>query len=176
MGEQVIIAISREYGSAGHEIAKQIAEDLKLPFYDQILIDELARADFLGNSEENEMLTQTQFDIIKKHAESGESFVIVGRCAEYILKGYKGLISVFVLGDIKQRQKRIMNMYQMNADEAKAAIMYHDRQRQNFHNGYTDIKWGEAKGYDMCVNSSKLGVENTVKVLEEYIQMRIENM
>lgn len=198
MAKQIIVTIGREYGSAGHEIAKQLADRLGLPFYDQNIVDELAnaekldsidarmyddvpknfftRSDLTGKYEtQEEKMSRTEFEIIKKHAEAGESFVIVGRCAEYVLREYPFLVTIFVLGDIKQRQKRIMNLYQMTAEEARAAISFHDKQRQTYHNGYSTTKWGEAKGYDLCVNSSKLGVKNTVAMLESYVRMRWEN-
>ena len=199
MDRQIIVAIGREYGSAGHEIAQQIADDMGLAFYDQQLIDEIAHTEQLDTFDarmfddvpksimsapglgenmepgENKM-AEVQFELIKKHAASGESFVIVGRCAEHILREYPCLVTVFIMGNMKQKQRRIMNLYQMTAEEAKAAIAYHDRQRQTFHNSYSDTKWGEAKGYDLCINSSKLGVKNTTRLLEEYIKLRMEAM
>lgn len=172
MKQQVIISVGREYGSAGHEIARQIAARLELPFYDQnhILPEDV---DFGSDSDAME---QAQFDSIRQHAEAGESFVIVGRCSEYVLRQYPGLITIFVLGDVKQRQKRIMTLYQMDAAEARAAMDHYDKKRQNYHNEHSDTLWGEAKGYDICVNSSRLGVEGTVRVLEDYIRLRMQEM
>ena len=122
MQKQVIISISREYGSAGHEIAEKVAEDLKLPLYDRKLLEKVAeekRVDIsvlekndekqrnvflsrtvkgFSNSVE-EAVAEMQFDFIRKEAAKGESFVVVGRCSEYVLAGHPALVSVFVLGD-----------------------------------------------------------------------------
>ena len=122
MGEQLIISISREYGSGGHEIARKLADRLELAFYDRCMLDEIAEqmnadvSDFhkydekpgnrllsrrVGNHTNSyeEIIAQFQFDYIRKKAESGESFVVVGRCSENVLKDYDCLISVFVTGD-----------------------------------------------------------------------------
>ena len=119
MGEQLIISISREYGSGGHEIARKLADRLELAFYDRCMLDEIAEqmnadvSDFhkydekpgnrllsrrVGNHTNSyeEIIAQFQFDYIRKKAESGESFVVVGRCSENVLKDYDCLISVFV--------------------------------------------------------------------------------
>ena len=111
MGEQLIISISREYGSGGHEIARKLADRLELAFYDRCMLDEIAEqmnadvSDFhkydekpgnrllsrrVGNHTNSyeEIIAQFQFDYIRKKAENGESFVVVGRCSENVLKDY----------------------------------------------------------------------------------------
>ena len=122
MGEQLIVSISREFGSGGHEIARKLADRLGLAFYDRCMLDEIAEqmnadvSDFhkydekpgnrllsrrVGNHTNSyeEIIAQFQFDYIRKKAERGESFVVVGRCSENVLKDYDCLISVFVTGD-----------------------------------------------------------------------------
>ena len=134
MGEQLVISISREFGSGGHEIAAKLAERLDLVFYDRSMLDEIAagmNADAaelhkydekptnrllsrrVGNHTNSyeEIIAQFQFDYIRKKAESGESFVVVGRCSETVLKDYAWLMSVFVTGDKAQKIQRVMERY-----------------------------------------------------------------
>ena len=156
MGEQLIISISREYGSGGHEIARKLADRLELAFYDEII-------------------AQFQFDYIRKKAENGESFVVVGRCSENVLKDYDCLISVFVTGDKEHKIQRVMEHFDLSESEAYTKMRRHDRTRKQYHNRYSEGKWGDATYYDMCINSSPLGIEKTVNVLENYVKERTGN-
>jgi len=199
MEKQLIISISREYGSAGHEIAEHIAEEMGLNFYDRNLLDEIAKEKNMqvANLEKydekprnifssrtvgphtnsyEEIVAEMQFEYIRKKAESGESFVIVGRCAETILKEYEGLISVFVLGDKDIKIKRIMDKYHLDEADAIAKIKRHDRKRKYYHNHYSDSKWGDARLYDLCINSSKLGTIKTASVIRQYIRERSQTI
>ena len=196
MGKQVIISISREYGSGGHEIAKIRAERLGMAFYDRSMLDEIAKAmntdvaelqkydekpvnrllsRRVGNHTNSfeEIIAQIQFDYIQKKAESGESFVVVGRCAETVLRDYECLISVFVTGDREQKVKRVMEQYALSETEAYSKMRRHDRSRKQYHNRYSDAKWGDSRYYDLCINSSPLGIDKTVSVLENYVKQRI---
>lgn len=198
MGKQVIISISREYGSGGHEIARHLAERFNLPMYDHNLLDEIAAGKnvdagklakydelpkqfmtrtvrgFTNSPEEN--VAQLQFDFLRKKAESGESFVVVGRCSETILKDYEGLIPIFVMGDYDCKLERVMERRNFTAKQAAVAINNHDKKRKAYHNRYCDIKWGDSRNYDICINSSRLGIYGTVEALVAYIEKRTENL
>lgn len=195
MSEQLIITVSREFGSAGHEIAEKIAEDLGLKFYDRSMLDEIAgqmninvevlekydekptnimlsrRVGKYSNSME-EILAETQFNFIKEKAESGESFVIVGRCSESVLQDVEGMISIFVIGDKEHKLERVMSKYKLSESEALKKMERHDYKRKRYHNRHSDHKWGDSRFYDICINSSSLDISGTVKVLENYIQER----
>ena len=193
---QTIISISREYGSAGHEIAAKIAEDMGFKLYDRSMLDAIAndmnikvevlekydekprnfmlsrRAGVYSNSME-EILAELQFDFIRKKAEEGESFVIVGRCSDVVLKDFKNLITIFVSGDKASKKARIMELYHLNETEALAKMARHDKKRKQYHNRHTDRKWGDSRHYDVCINSSPLGTEGTTKVVENCIKERM---
>lgn len=195
MKEQTIIAVGREFGSGGHEIAEKIARDLGLKFYDRNMLDEIAagmniqveildkydeqprnifnsrRVGKFSNSME-EILAEIQFDLIRKKAEEGESFVIVGRCSDSVLRGMNGLITIFVSGDKGCKTKRIMRKYRLNETDAIIKMERHDRKRKKYHNRYSDGKWGDSRYYDICINSSPLEIDRTVDVLEYYIDER----
>ncbi len=197
MEKQLIIAISREYGTGGHRVAKVLAEKFGINFYDRRMLEEIAdrknmnvdtlhRYDELpknpfisrtvrgiSNSPE-EIVANFQFDYIREKAESGESFVILGRCAEHVLKDHPGLITVFILGDREDKLKYIENSRKVN-EQAAAAMMYrHDKKRKAYHNYYCPNKWGDARGYDLTVNSSRLGIQETADFLECYVRMRMD--
>lgn len=199
MDRQIIISIGREFGSGGHAIAEIVAKDLGINMYDRNMLDEIAREKgidvdslhrfdekprnpFLSRSvrgysssmEEN--LAQLQFEFIKNKADSGESFVIVGRCAEHVLKDRDSVISIFVLGDKQEKIARVKAKYDLDREEALTKMTRHDKKRKAYHNSYTDSKWGDSRGYDLCVNSSRLGVEGTAKFIESYIEFRKNNM
>ena len=124
----------------------------------------------------NHKVFLAQFDAIKKIANEGPC-VMVGRCADYALEDYKNVINVFIYADMDQRIRRIAQKYDLTDAKAKDIIIKTDKKRASYYNYYTNKEWGDAKGYDLCLNSGKLGVYGTVKVILEYLKVRngIEN-
>lgn len=195
MKDQIIVSIGREYGSAGLEIAKELSKKLEIPLYDRKLLDELAHPrevdsnhyekfdekprKFLfsrtvkghSNSPEDN-LAELQFALIKSKAADGDSFVIVGRCSDHILKDYPGLISIFIRSDdMSNKIKYIMRTYNLNEKKAKKAIECNDKKRSKYYKYYTGGKiWGVSKNYDLCINSSALGIQGTIDLLYDFIQ------
>lgn len=110
-----------------------------------------------------------QFDAIKKIASEGPC-VIVGRCADYALNDLKNCVHIFIYGDEETKTKRIMGKYNVDAAKAKDMCIKKDKQRQSYYNYYSSKKWGRADSYDLCINSSVLGVEGTVKLLVQYVE------
>lgn len=197
MGKQYIISLGREFGSGGHAIAEILAKELDIPMYDRNVLDHIAEEkgmdvasiEKFDEKPKNRLFTrrvaghsssledhvaEMQFDYIKKKADSGESFIIVGRCAETVLKGRDGLISLFILGDRECKTARVMERYNIGREEAMAKMNNHDRKRKQYHNHYSPSKWGDSRTYDLCANSSRLGVEKTAQMLISYIQCRLE--
>lgn len=191
--KQIIITIGREYGSGGHEIGRKLAERLHMSFYDRNILDEiaygknvdaekLAKYDevpktmflsktvrgFSNSPEEN--IAQMQFEYIREKAASGESFVIVGRCADYILKDSEALLSVFITGDYESKLERVMERRNFSAKQAAVTIDRHDKNRKAYHNHYCTTKWGDSRNYDMCINSNILGIDGTVDLLENFVK------
>ena len=110
-----------------------------------------------------------QFDTIKKIADEGPC-VIVGRCADYALADYKNVLNLFIYGNEECKVKRIMEKYSLAEDKARDMIIKKDKQRQSYYNYYSSKKWGRADSYDLCINSSVLGVEGTVKLITQYVE------
>jgi len=96
--------------------------------------------------------------------------VIVGRCADYALADYKNCIHIFIYGNEECKVKRIMKKYDLSEVKAKDMCVKKDKQRQSYYNYYSSKKWGRADSYDLCINSSVLGIEGTVKLIAQYIE------
>lgn len=124
----------------------------------------------------NHKVFLAQFDAIKKIADEGPC-VLVGRCADYALENYKNVVNVFIYADLDARIRRIARIYNLTDAKAKDMILKTDKKRASYYNYYTNKEWAEAKSYDLCLNSSKLGVEGTAKAIKDYVALRnsIEN-
>lgn len=193
--KQIIISVGREFGSGGRFIAEELAKRLNISVYDRHLITEIAEKTGLtpeqiekynenpkkkiisrrvrgySNSIEDNV-AEMQFDFLKEKAKSGESFVVVGRCSETKLKGNPALISFFVLGDLECKIKRVMKIYELSEEDAIDFIRKKDRKRKRYHNYHCAGHWGDSRLYDLCINSSRLGIDKTVDYLESYIKAR----
>lgn len=108
-----------------------------------------------------------QFDTIKKIASEGPC-VIVGRCADYALDDNPNCLSVFIQADMDAKVKRIMSKYDMTEAKAKEAIIKKDKQRSSYYNYYTCKKWGDARSYDLSINTSKLSDEACIDIILAY--------
>ena len=118
----------------------------------------------------NDKLYLLQHKIIKEKAES-ESFVIVGRCADYILKDHPGVVKVFIYADIESRIRRAISRHDIEPARAKQAIIKTDKNRANYYSFYSGQKWGQVENYDLCINTTKLSVDQAVKLITDYISI-----
>ncbi|MBR6670774.1 MAG: cytidylate kinase-like family protein [Ruminococcus sp.] len=194
--EQFIISVGREFGSGGRHIAEELGKRFNIPVYNRHLITEIAEKTGLAHEEiekynespKSKLLSRTvrgysnsiedniaemQFEFIREQAQSGESFVVLGRCSESKLKGHPALISLFVLADMDAKIKRIMELYELSEDKAKAFIDKKDRKRKRYHNYHCSSHWGDSRLYDLSINSTRLGIDGTIDHLESYIRARI---
>lgn len=194
MGRQLIISVGREFGSGGHIVAANLAKHFGLPLLDSNILADIAKEkntseDFLRKYDESarnlffsrtvngfsnspeEVVAQMQFDYIKSKADAGESFVVIGRCSDYILRENPGLVRVFILGDEEAKVKRVMERENLSEDKARGLLEQSDKRRKYFHNTHSDNKWGDSRSYDITVNSSKLGLEGTSELIVKYIEL-----
>lgn len=116
-----------------------------------------------------ESLFQFQAEAIHKAAAEGPC-VFVGRCADYVLRDEPGLVSIFVTADLEERIGRAIQRHQCDHDAARRIIENGESQRATYYNYYTGKKWGLAAGYDLCVNTSKLGIEKTAELIAQFIR------
>lgn len=119
----------------------------------------------------NHKVFLAQFDAIKKIADEGPC-VLVGRCADYALENYDNVVSVFIHADLNSRIRRVVNHYELPDNKGKDMIIKTDKKRASYYNYYTNKRWGDAESYELCLNSSQLGIEGTAKMIEQYVLMK----
>ena len=119
----------------------------------------------------NHKVFLAQFDAIKKIADEGPC-VLVGRCADYALESYPNVVSIFIRADMEDRIRRVATRLDLTDAKAKDLINKTDKKRASYYNYYTNKKWGEAASYELCLNSSELGVQGTAKAIEQYILLK----
>ena len=125
------------------------------------------RSDF---SQEN--LFQFQSDAIRKAASEG-SCVFVGRCADYVLRDMPNVVKVFITASMRSRIDKLLAQRSVTPHQAKRYILDAEEKRASYYNYYTGKKWGAAENYDLCVDSSLLGLVETEKLIAEFIRKRL---
>jgi hypothetical protein len=118
-----------------------------------------------------ESLFQFQSEAIKKAANEG-SCVFVGRCADYVLRNLPNTVSVFVTASMDYRVQQIMNKRHLDEDAARKFIEQGESERATYYNYYTGKKWGAAESYDLCIDSSVLGLVETEKIIAQFIKKK----
>ncbi len=190
--DHVVITVSREYGSGGRYVGRLIADKLGIKFYDKEIITKLAEAtglseEYIENNEQKrdasailnngfymgldnaDELFVKETELIKELA-AKDSCVIIGRCADFILKDEKNVIKVFVYSGMEDKIKRATQIYGYEEDKAKKEIERIDKLRANHYKHYTDKDWKDFSNYDICINSDLLGVEKSADVICDMVK------
>lgn len=198
--EKKIITISREFGSGGRTIGHEVANRLGIPFYDKELVDQIAlESGFApkfveehgehapGNSlfsyafahhgvpgvmnglSTADFLWNIQCSVILQLAEQGPC-VIVGRNADYILKDREDCLHTFIHADTNFRADRIVRLYGEAEKSPEARLQEKDKRRRVNYHHYTGRTWGQAQNYDICLNSSILGIEKCADIIVSLVQ------
>ena len=194
----IVVTISREYGSGGHEIGQKIADDLGLSFYDTQLLKVAAEETglsekFIAENEESiynllltemsslgyafskkekaplDVIYEADKKVIMKLAKT-ESCVIMGHCSDAILTDFPGAFHVFIHADKASRMKRIQYEYGILEKDVEEMIHKKDRAREIYYQIYAKRKWGHIKNYDFTINSATFGIEKTIELIEEAIK------
>lgn len=187
-----VITISRQFGSGGRTIGKEVAEALGIPCYDQELIEKVAEDSGLAKEYVAEQGENTTYSTILANAFSTYSYssgttqdylwniqskvicelvdkgpcVIVGRCADYILKDKADCLKVFIHADMDARADRIVNLYGHKDDSPKKRLIKKDKRRAAYYRFYTDLEWGDVRNYHISLDSSALGIEKCVEIIK----------
>jgi len=180
--KKLIISISRQHGTGGKEIARKVAERLGLKFYDKEEIkkfaiknsliedtysdDELYKFYLSLDAEKDSMIKQAE--TIKMIA-SNEDCVIVGRCADYILKDNANLIKIFLYAPIEYRIDKVKEMYKDTYKEAKKHVNQSDKSRASYYEIIANSKWGDKENYDICLDCS-IGNDKIINIICDYIK------
>ena len=184
-----IITISHEFGSGGRTIGKMVAEKLSIPCYDAELIEEIEKKsgfakDYIKEAGEytsgsffstvfaNRSIASTpegklwklQCQIIRELAKK-ESCVIVGRCADYILRDRTDCLKVFIHADMKFRAARIVEVYGERDETPEQRLRNKDKRRAAYYQFYTDMEWGNLHNYHLVLDSGELGIEQCVDMI-----------
>ena len=120
-----------------------------------------------------ESLFQFQSDAIRKAACEG-SCVFVGRCADYVLRDFKNKVDVFITASMEYRVEQIMNKQHLDREAARKFIEQKEAKRAAYYNYYTGKKWGAAESYDLCIDSSVLGLQQTERIIADFIRMKFD--
>lgn len=183
-----IITINREYGSGGRYVGRLLADALQIPFYDHELITLTAQKTGLSenfieqNEESHSHLSNINFDYnitddifinesktILELAQQGPC-VIVGRCANMILKDTPRVLKVFLYNTDAQKEKRVTTYYGVDSNQASKIIQKINKQRKEYYHHYTHQTWNDLKNYDLCINADQVGIENTVTLLQSIVK------
>ena len=179
MKEQIIITIGREMGIACYDKKRLVEGTAKISGMNKNYVKKLDEkpAGFpfsgrIGGFEESpeSNVARKTFEYIRQIADSGESCVIVGRCADSVLGGNPNVIRVFVVGDDAEKNKRLANIQQITLEEADQERRETDKFRRTYHNFYSETKWGDSRAYDLIVNSSRLGIQGTADFIVKFAE------
>lgn len=119
----------------------------------------------------NHKVFLAQFDAIKKIASEGPC-ILVGRCADYALEEFDNVLTVFIHAKMEARIRRIARIYNLTDAKAKEMIQKTDKQRSSYYNYYTNKKWSDAESYDVCLDSSVLGIEGTAEAIKQLVAIK----
>lgn len=203
MAMNKIITISRQYGSGGREVGKQLAEHFEIPFYDNEIIsnaakesgfsesafkraEEKATNSFLysiamgmsayGNMDMgfstmsvDEQLFLAETKVIRRFAQDG-ACVIVGRCADYVLKDMPNVVNLFVHAGMESRIRRATEVYGLEKPKAEENILKFDKRRSNYYSFHTGKKWGDLTNYDITLRSDLGGIKHAVETVVKYLE------
>ena len=198
------ICIGRQLGSGGHDIARMLALDFGAKYYDRELLNLAAKEsgfsekffeqnderrgifrslfhmhaspmpdNMYQNNFSQESLFKFQSDAIQKAASEG-SCVFVGRCADYVLRERPGMVSVFITASMEFRLQQVMTKQGIDRSTARKLIEHGESNRAAYYNYYTGKKWGAAESYDLCIDSSVLGLQQTEKFIAEFVRKRLK--
>ena len=196
-----VITIGRQFGSGGHEVGRRLAAELGLTLYDKellkmmaqesniceqvlkdydekhsgsllysIMMDVYPSMNYMGNTLQRQIY-QAQYDTIRKIGEKG-GCVIIGRCADYILRDLPHLTSVFIHASDEYRIRRIMEYEHYSEQKARDTIIKADKKKASYYNFQTEKKWGYVSSYHLSLDTSEIGIDGCVNVIRCYLEQK----
>ncbi len=195
LDKNIVITISREYGSGGRYIGKLVAEKLGIKLYDKEFVEKLAEDTGLSEKyiEDNEqkrafleILNNGYYsglnnsdDLFIKESElieevaNNESCVIVGRCADFILKDKENVLKIFIDSSIQDKINRATEYYKLDKNKAEKEIIRINKLRANHYKYYTEREWKDPANYDICINSDSIGIESAADLICELANKKV---
>lgn len=183
---KLIVTIARSYGSGGKEIGRALAEALGIKCYGREIfeISQGAESDLSSGDDENihqaslkeaEELFKHQAKIIHEIAEQ-ESCVIVGRCADYVLKDMDNVVKIYLYAPLRDCMRRIIRLYELNPEDAKSLVHSMNKTRGDYYFHHTGLVWSDPAHYDLCLNTAGLGTKKCVEIIQNYINVKFESV
>lgn len=181
---KIVITIARSYGSGGKEIGKELAKALGIKYYGREIF-EISQGDESGlyagddesihksSLEEADALFKQQAKTIREIAER-EGCVIVGRCADYVLKDMDNVVRVYLYAPLRDCMRRVIRLYELNPEDAKSLVRSMNKTRGDYYEHNTGQQWSDPNHYDLCINTSGLGTEKCIKIIQNYINMKFD--
>ncbi len=202
MKYHTIITIGRQYGSGGRYIASMLAERMEIPYYDKELLAEASKdsgisQQVLENYDEkynkgllfslmnsrgdagsmyldmplNHRIFLAQFDTIRRIASEGPC-ILVGRCADYVLRDHDNVLNVFIRAPEEDRMERIIEYNHVDPMKAEEILKKTDKQRASYYNYYATGSWGDVNNYHLCLDSGVLGYSGCVEVILKAVEVK----
>ena len=191
--QNYVITIARGYGSGGKTIGQMLSKELGIEYYDKDLIkiaseesgiyeglfgstDEKVKKNIVlkkNDAASQEKLFQYQSEAIRKLA-THENCIIIGRCADYILKDYKNVVRVFIYADLESCVRTVMERFGYTAKESEKKILAIDKERSEYYKYHTGHEWDCATNYDLCLNSGELGFDKVIEIIKGYLAIRFQ--
>lgn len=195
MAKIKVVTIGRHYCSGGSDIGKMVAQKLGVKCYDREIIEMAAQRSGISMAEikkyeesvlnplktpisifgrEKDDITEKIFaaetEVVMELAEK-EECVIVGRCADFILKNKVKTLNVFIYSSFEKRQETAMTKHHIEPEDVENRLKKYDKKRADFYNANTNKKWGEKSSYDMCLDSGKLGYEMCADIIAQTVKL-----
>ncbi len=187
-----VITVSRMYGSGGKELASKLAKALDVPYYDKEIFEIAAKESGIDVSLFNEQEALKtyrlgfhplhQIKTLSLHGEmnaytkatiekvSQQPCVILGRGADSILKNREDVLHIFVYASLNDRIKRVKESYHIECDDYPKYILNIDENRQQYHDFYGEVKWGNKQNYALMINTSMMDIDDAVEMIKKYIE------
>ncbi len=176
----MIITIARSYGSGGKEIGKALARSLGIDYYGREIFEMSQGGEAMPYSVDDESiqsiaqtdeLFKKQSEIIRKLAQKGDC-VIVGRCADYVLRDIDGVVKIYLYAPQRDCMRRVIRLYELNPEDAKELIRSMNKTRGDYYLHNTGREWSDPTHYDLCLNTAGLGTEKCIEIIKAYISAK----
>ena len=186
MKDQYVITIARGYGSGGRTMGKLLSEELGIHYYDRELLrlasDESGINESIFEKADEKLKKSILYKIARKEYNfqakvikglaDQESCVIVGRCADYILRDRENVVKIFVHASLEDCVGRLVDMYSLSKSELEKKIKRIDKRRADYYKYFTGREWNTAQNYDLCLNSQQLGYDKCIEIVKNYLEVR----
>ncbi len=181
---KTVVTIARSYGSGGKEIGKALAKSLDVPYYGREIF-EISRGDETGIfSGDDESINKSSFEeadeAFKQQAQTIREIagrggcVIVGRCADYVLRDMDNVVRIYLYAPLRDCMRRVIRLYELNPEDAKSLIHSMNKTRGDYYFHNTGLVWSDPVHYDMCLNTAGLDTKQCVKIITDFVNTKLE--